>query len=163
MWLFPNVSSVFEPEYEFQFRGWARGRLPFPVKHMLVVEPFKEISGRKRDWKRNFFQNKDYEFGTWNVKSTFYTWNAKSLIQQLKDYGIKITTIKETNWKEKGITYLGIYFISYGGKDIKKREFEDAFVVDTSLKGNIIDFKRISDRICVYLSNSILNIKLLGL
>jgi hypothetical protein len=133
--------------------GWARGRLPFPVKHMLVVEPFKEISERKRDWQRNFFQNKDYEFGTWNVRTLSKPETKKSLMQQLKNYRIKITTIKETNWKEKGITVLGIYFISYSGKEIKKREFGVAFVVDTSLNDNILDFKRISDRICVYLSN----------
>jgi hypothetical protein len=53
---------------------------------------------------------------------------------------------------------LGIYLISYSGKEIKKRESGVAFVVDTSLKDNIIDFKRSSDRIYVCLSNSIINI-----
>jgi hypothetical protein len=57
---------------------------------------------------------------------------------------------------------LRIYLIFYSGKEKKEREIAVASVVDTSLKYIVLDFKLISDRICVYLSNSVFSMFLIN-
>jgi exonuclease III len=86
--------------------------------------------------KQHQLKNKDYEFGTWNVRTLFKPGVTKSLLQQLKDYRIKIAAVQETKWKENGIMDLKSHLIFYSGKEIGKREFGVAFVVDKSLKNN---------------------------
>jgi exonuclease III len=55
------------------------------------------------------------------------------------------------------------HLIFYSGKEIGKREFGVAFVVDKSLKSSILDFKPVSDRICVlHIKSKFFNISLIN-
>jgi hypothetical protein len=94
-------------------------------------------------------KNKDSESGTWNVPTLLKPEVMKSQLQHLNDYRIKMEEIQETKWKENGLIDLRSHMIFYSGKEIEKREFGVAFMVDKSLKGSILDFKPKSDRICV--------------
>jgi hypothetical protein len=49
---------------------------------------------------------------------------------------------------------LSSHLIFYSGKEIEKREFGVAFMADKSLKGSILDFNPVSDRICVVRTKS---------
>jgi hypothetical protein len=80
-----------------QVGGWSRG---LPVKHILVSNHLRKLRKGRMNGKRHQLNNKDYEFGTWNVITLFKSGVTKSLLQQLKDYRIKIAAIQETKWKE---------------------------------------------------------------
>jgi hypothetical protein len=87
--------------------------------------------------KQHQLKNKDYECGTWNVRTLLKPALMKSLLQQLKDCRIQMAAIQETKQ------------IFYTGKEFGKREFGVTFVVDKSIKGIFLGFKAISGRICV--------------
>jgi hypothetical protein len=72
-----------------QAGGWARGRLSLPVKHILVSNPSgKPWKGRMNA--QHQLKNKDSKYGTWNVPTLLKHGVTKSLLQQLKDYRVKM-------------------------------------------------------------------------
>jgi hypothetical protein len=63
------------------------------VKHLLVLNPLREPWKVSMNGKQHQLMNKDYECGTWNVRTLFKSPIMKSLLQQIKDYRIQMTGI----------------------------------------------------------------------
>jgi hypothetical protein len=57
---------------------------------------------------RHQLKGKDYEFGTWDVRTRIKPGVTKSLLEQLKDYRIKIAADQESKWKENGVMDLTV-------------------------------------------------------
>ena len=90
----------------------------------------------------------DYSLGTWNVKTLNRPGALKALIQQLDKYNINIAAIQEVRWLGSGIMDLKAHTICYSGKKDGVKEFGVAFIIKKEIKGSILDFKPVNERIC---------------
>jgi exonuclease III len=95
------------------------------------------------------YKDKDLIFGIWNVQTLFKTVALISLFSQLKEYRLGITALQETRWQGKDITDMKSHTLFYSGKEEETRELGVAFIVERSMKRNILDFKAVDERICV--------------
>ncbi|XP_063904733.1 craniofacial development protein 2-like [Zophobas morio] len=89
-------------------------------------------------------KNPKIRIGTWNVRGTYSEGKHKQLVQKLQRYNIEVAAIQETKQKGKFITETDNYILFNSGID--NRELGTGFMVKKSLKGAVITFKPISER-----------------
>jgi hypothetical protein len=51
--------------------GWARDWLPLHEKHILIPNPLRKTRKGRKNGKRYQLRNKDYELGSWNVRTLY--------------------------------------------------------------------------------------------
>ena len=90
-----------------------------------------------------------FEFGTWNVRTLYRPGALMALLMELKRYKVQVAAIQETRWHGTGINDHKSHTILYSGKKEGIHEYGVAFIVDRTIKEKIIDFKPVSERICV--------------
>ncbi|XP_063913213.1 craniofacial development protein 2-like [Zophobas morio] len=90
-------------------------------------------------------KNPKIRIGTWNVRGTYSEGKLKQIVQELQRYNIDLPAIQETKQKGKFITEIGNYILFNSGIDNK--ELGTGFMVEKSLKGAVITFKPISERL----------------
>jgi endonuclease/exonuclease/phosphatase family metal-dependent hydrolase len=88
-------------------------------------------------------------YGTWNVKTLYKTGALLSLLSQLKEYRLVVTALREKRWQGKDIKDMKSHTIFYSGKVEGSRELGVAFVVERSMKVNVLDFIAVDERMCV--------------
>jgi exonuclease III len=88
-------------------------------------------------------------FGKWNVQTLHKTGALLSSLSQLKECRLAITATQETRWQGKDIKDMKSHTLFYNGKEMRRREFEVAFVVERKMKWNVLDFKAVDERMCV--------------
>jgi endonuclease/exonuclease/phosphatase family metal-dependent hydrolase len=71
------------------------------------------------------------------------------LLSQLKEYRLGITALQETRWQGKDIMDMKPRTLFYSGKEEGTRQLWVAFIVERSMKRNILDFKAVDERICI--------------
>jgi hypothetical protein len=71
------------------------------------------------------------------------------LLSQLKEYRLAITALQKTRWQGKDIMDMRSHTLLYSGKEGGPREFGVAFVVESNMKRNVLDFKAVVERMCV--------------
>jgi exonuclease III len=71
------------------------------------------------------------------------------LLSQLKQYELDITALQETRWQGKDIMDMKSHTLFYSGKQEGTREFGVAFMVESDMKRNVLDFKAVDEIICV--------------
>ncbi|XP_063914077.1 craniofacial development protein 2-like [Zophobas morio] len=89
-------------------------------------------------------KNPKIRIGTWNVRGTYSEGKLKQIVQELQRYNIDVAAIQETKQKGKFITEIDNYILFNSGID--NRELGTGFMVKKSLKGAVITFKPISER-----------------
>ncbi|XP_063903771.1 uncharacterized protein LOC135123208 [Zophobas morio] len=89
-------------------------------------------------------KNPKIRIGTWNVRGTYSEGKHKQIVQELQRYNIDVAAIQETKQKGKFITEIDNYILFNSGID--NRELGTGFMVKKSLKGAVITFKSISER-----------------
>ncbi|XP_063911143.1 craniofacial development protein 2-like [Zophobas morio] len=89
-------------------------------------------------------KNPKIRIGTWNVRGTYSEGKLKQIVQELQRYNIDIAAIQETKQKGKFITEIDNYILFNSGID--NSELGTGFMVKKSLKGAVITFKPISER-----------------
>jgi hypothetical protein len=76
----------------------------------------------------------DTEFRTWNVRTLYKAGSLTSLMHQIQQYRHKVAAIREITWLGKGI----FDTVLYSGKEKGAHEAGVAFIVDKTIKRNII-------------------------
>lgn len=101
-----------------------------------------ELPGPKA-WHR---KNKDLWLATWNVLSLNRPGAFAELKAQMTKYKIKIAALQETKWKGvKVMDSKGYTMFCSGGNN---NTFGTGFLVDKSVKGNVIKFEAVNERLC---------------
>lgn len=90
----------------------------------------------------------DFDLATWNVRTMNRAGALRSLLLELERYKVKIAALQETRWNNKDISDVRTHTILSSGSTTGTRQFGVAFVVDKSLKPQILDFQPISERLC---------------
>jgi exonuclease III len=91
----------------------------------------------------------DIEFGTWNVRTLCKTGSLKSLLHQIQQYQLNVTAIQEIRLLGKGIFDTRSHTVLYSGKEKGAHEAGVAFIVDKTIKRNILKFDPVNERDCV--------------
>lgn len=73
----------------------------------------------------------------------------REVSKEMIRYNVGILAVQETRWKGSGIFDTKTHTVLHSGIDSNKAELGVAFVVEKGMKGNILDFKPINERICV--------------
>lgn len=71
------------------------------------------------------------------------------LCQRLKKYNVQVTAVQEIRWHGSGIDEYKSHTVLYSGKSGGTHEHGVAFIVDNSIRNNIIDFIPVNERICI--------------
>ena len=71
------------------------------------------------------------------------------MLPELTKYKTQVTAVQETRWLGEGINELPSHTILYSGKKDGSHEYGVAFIVESKIKNNIIDFRPINERLCV--------------
>jgi hypothetical protein len=66
----------------------------------------------------------------------------------LKQYRFDITALQDRRW-QGDIPDMKLHTLFYSGKEKGTKEFGLAFVVERSMKRQVLDFKTVDDRICI--------------
>ena len=78
-------------------------------------------------------KNQKLKIASWNVQRTFQEGAVRQLTLELQRYDIAIATIQEIKQKGNSITEIGDYIF---------------FLVGKNLKGAVVTFKPISEKLC---------------
>lgn len=107
--------------------------------------------------------NMDMNLGTWNVRSLGKVGRQRILLEKIKENNIKIAAIQETRWNEHNIWDTEDFTILSSGKEPGTNAGGVAFMVDRSIRGNIMDFKARNNRLCsLRISSQFNNITLIN-
>ncbi|KAK9752404.1 hypothetical protein QE152_g4251 [Popillia japonica] len=88
------------------------------------------------------------KIGTWNVRSANEEGTIKHIMAAMKRYGIQILALQETKQKGNEIINLGDFTIFNSG-GTHTRHFGTAFIVSKLWSERVVDFKPITDRLCL--------------
>lgn len=124
-------------------------------------------STQMNTWKRNNYKNeyhsshweqrkqeiavkapKMMKIGTWNVRSANEEGTIKHIMAAMKRYGIQILALQETKQKGNEIINLSDFTIFNSG-GTHTRHFGTAFIVSKLWSERVVDFKPITDRLCL--------------
>jgi hypothetical protein len=71
------------------------------------------------------------------------------LLSQPKDYRLGITALQETRWQGEDTVDVESPTLCCSGKEEGTGELGAAFIVEGSMKRNVLDVKAVDERICV--------------
>jgi hypothetical protein len=79
--------------------------------------------------RRPDYREKEFIFGTWNVRTLFNTGALLSMLSQLKDYRLQITALRDIRWQGKDIHVMDkkSHTLFHSGNEEGTREFGVAF------------------------------------
>lgn len=90
-----------------------------------------------------------FEFGTWNIRTLYRAGALTSIMSEIKKYNVQVTAVQEIRWHGSGIDEYKSHTVLYSGKSGGTHEHGVAFIVDNSIRNNIIDFIPVNKRICI--------------
>lgn len=85
--------------------------------------------------------------GTWNTRSLHRTGALKELTKAILNYNIDIIAVQETRWKGSGTSETKTHTIFHSDSE-SRHELGVAFIVNNRIKGSILDFRPIDERLC---------------
>jgi hypothetical protein len=74
------------------------------------------------------------------MRTLYKAGSLKSLLHQIQQYQLKITAIQEIRWLGKGIFDTRSHTVLYSGKEKGAHEAGVAFIIDKTIKRNILKF-----------------------
>lgn len=89
----------------------------------------------------------DLNIETWNVRSLWETAAIKSLTEILTKNKIRNLALQETRWKGNNLTKIGDYYFFCSSGE--KHNLGVGFAVHKELRNDIMEFRPVSDRICL--------------
>ena len=117
-------------------------------KKDIVQKPYKENSRTDTFTRPKHAKRKNEMFiATWNVRSLFQSGASRVLEDELERYSIQIAAIQEIRWKTTEYIELKKYVLINSGN--RKNEFGTGFMIHKDIKGSIIDYKLVNERICI--------------
>lgn len=84
--------------------------------------------------------------GTWNLQGIYEEGAVLNLVQEAKRYKLDILAMQETHLKDNSIVEIEEYVLFTSGGTT--RRFGTGFLVSKKMKGKVIKFQAISDRMC---------------
>lgn len=112
------------------------------------MKPKELVNGRINRWQPGLKKVNELRIGTWNVLTLYKPGALKTLIEQLKICTADITAIQEVRWLGEGVIEKKECTVFYSCNK-HKHQFGTGFVVNNRVKHIIMDFKPLSDRICI--------------
>lgn len=84
---------------------------------------------------------------TWNVQGTFEPGALKKLVSEIKKNKLDIVALQETKQKNNEIMVIDEYTFLNSGSD--SRILGTGFIISKEIKAAVVEFKAVSDRICI--------------
>ena len=93
----------------------------------------------------------DWKLGTWNCRSLNFVGSTRVLSNILKDRKFDVVALQEVCWKNKVVRRFDDYTIYQSGG--RTHELGTAFIVLGDTRKRVLDWRAVSDRMCVFQGN----------
>ena len=99
-------------------------------------------------WKRVRLQNKDMQFGTWNVRTLLQAGNMNIRAEEAERYKMDLVALQEIRLRGRGSIRKSKFTLHYSRDDVKQGYQGAGFIVSKKVSRSVLGLSPICDRIC---------------